>query len=367
MHRLPRLEGQRQQRHHGPAADAGDELPQLHRPLLLGGRRRARPGGRRRHRARGAAGGHRQHAAPARLPRLLREARRAPRRACSTPTSIPARTSATRSCTPSASRRSWPSSCAANTSTPPAARTACASSTSPSSTTRASPSGSSPRRSRRWASGSTCRRSYATAVAAPTTIAPDPTRTQPPENREATVHAMYGISVRRRQVRGADPRRRRHDSRRQPAEQLPQARADLQPGRLPQRGQQPSPSSAPTPTSAATPAWWSSASTIRRTRWSPTCWARICCISPRRGGPVPLRLRLRRGGHQGARRDRPGPSRAGREDGVAGRPQHLPGADLRLRRRRQRTAWSSSTSRTRSSRRSTRSTRRRARSTTCTT
>jgi hypothetical protein len=32
---------------------------------------------------------------------------------------------------------------------------------------------------------------YATAVAAPTTIAPDPTRTHRPENREATVHPMY--------------------------------------------------------------------------------------------------------------------------------------------------------------------------------
>jgi hypothetical protein len=36
------------------------------------------------------------------------------------------------------------------------------------------------------------RTKYATAVAAPTTIAPDPTRTQLPENREQAVHAMYG-------------------------------------------------------------------------------------------------------------------------------------------------------------------------------
>ncbi|MDR3638644.1 MAG: hypothetical protein P4L84_32865, partial [Isosphaeraceae bacterium] len=36
------------------------------------------------------------------------------------------------------------------------------------------------------------RTSYATAVAAPTTIAPDPTRTHRPENREPTVHPLYG-------------------------------------------------------------------------------------------------------------------------------------------------------------------------------
>ncbi len=33
---------------------------------------------------------------------------------------------------------------------------------------------------------------YATAVAAPTTLAPDPTRIQPPENKEQKVHALYG-------------------------------------------------------------------------------------------------------------------------------------------------------------------------------
>jgi hypothetical protein len=36
------------------------------------------------------------------------------------------------------------------------------------------------------------RTKHAMAVAAPTTIAPDPTRTQYPENREQAVHAMYG-------------------------------------------------------------------------------------------------------------------------------------------------------------------------------
>ncbi len=36
------------------------------------------------------------------------------------------------------------------------------------------------------------RTSYATAVASPTTIAPDPTRTHRPENREPAVHPLYG-------------------------------------------------------------------------------------------------------------------------------------------------------------------------------
>lgn len=36
------------------------------------------------------------------------------------------------------------------------------------------------------------RSKYATAVAAPATMAPDPTRTQRPENREQTVHPIYG-------------------------------------------------------------------------------------------------------------------------------------------------------------------------------
>src|SRR4029077_21260159 len=35
------------------------------------------------------------------------------------------------------------------------------------------------------------RTSYATAVAAPTTIAPDPTRIHQPENHEKPVHALY--------------------------------------------------------------------------------------------------------------------------------------------------------------------------------
>ena len=60
----------------GPAADARHQLHELHRPLLLGRGRRARPGRAGRHRARRAAGRHRQHAALPGVPRALRGARR---------------------------------------------------------------------------------------------------------------------------------------------------------------------------------------------------------------------------------------------------------------------------------------------------
>ena len=40
------------------------------------------------------------------------------------------------------------------------------------------------------------RTSYATAVAAPTTIAPDPTRTHQPENHEQPVHAHVRLHLR---------------------------------------------------------------------------------------------------------------------------------------------------------------------------
>ena len=55
------LEEQRQQRHHGPAADAGHQLRELHRPILLGRAPASTASSAvRRHRARRAAGGHRQ-------------------------------------------------------------------------------------------------------------------------------------------------------------------------------------------------------------------------------------------------------------------------------------------------------------------
>ena len=64
-----------QQRHHGAAPAAGDQLGQLHRPLRLGGNGRRRAGGRRRHRARGAAGRDRLDAPRTGLPRQLQQAR----------------------------------------------------------------------------------------------------------------------------------------------------------------------------------------------------------------------------------------------------------------------------------------------------
>ena len=55
-----------------------------------------------------------------------------------------------------------------------------------------------------------------------------------------------------------------------------------------------------------------------------------------RAGAVPLRLRLRRGGRQGARRHRPGQAACRCATlRMPEAPQHLPGPDLRLRRRRQ--------------------------------
>ena len=68
VHGLSSVPTRRQQRLDGSAADAGDELLQLRRPLRMGGRGRRRPRGRRRHRARGAPGRHRQLAAPSRVP-----------------------------------------------------------------------------------------------------------------------------------------------------------------------------------------------------------------------------------------------------------------------------------------------------------
>ena len=132
--------------------------------------------------------------------------------------------------------RSCRSRRAASTSTPPAARRACGSSTSRSSTTRASPSGSSPRRCRRWASGSSSAPRIATAVAAPTTAAPDPTRTHRPENHEQPVHALYAYIYVTDRDEGLILVPAGTLARRQPAEQLPRPRADLQPRRHPQRG-----------------------------------------------------------------------------------------------------------------------------------
>ncbi len=95
-------------------------------------------------------------------------------------------------CGPSTSRRSCRCRPAASICTPPAARAACACSTSPSSTTRRFPSGSRPPPSRRSGSSSTSIRGTARPWPRPTTIAPDPTRMQRPENHEQPSTRMYG-------------------------------------------------------------------------------------------------------------------------------------------------------------------------------
>ena len=81
------------------------------------------------------------------------------------------------------------------------------------------------------------RTKYATAVAAPTTTAPDPTRKQPnPENQEQQpIHPLYGYIYVADKYEGLILVGAGDAARRQPAEQLPQARADVQPGRPPQR------------------------------------------------------------------------------------------------------------------------------------
>ena len=80
---------------------------------------------------------------------------------------------------------------------------------------------------------------YATAVASPTTVAPDPTRTHKPENREQLSRPPdVRLPLHRRQVRGADHRLGRHRDRRQPPEQLPRARGHVQPRQHPQGGEQ---------------------------------------------------------------------------------------------------------------------------------
>ena len=99
------------------------------------------------------------------------------------------------------------------------------------------------------------RTKYATAVAAPATTAPDPTRTHKPENREQAVHALYAYIYVIDKYEGTDPGPRRHAAGRQPAEQFPGPGADLQSRWNPPRGDEESRSSALMPTSPATPGW----------------------------------------------------------------------------------------------------------------
>ena len=217
---------QRQQRHHGPAPDAGHELRELHGPLLLGRRRRARPV--------------RRSSSPSATSRRRSSAARC--------TSSPSRTT-TRSTSSTSGElehaHEHPGKDIGEQLLQPLEQgrdpagagprrvplrglrrgRRCASSTSPSSTTRASPSGSRRRRCRRSASSSMCRRSTPRPSPRRRRSAPDPTRTQRPENQRAGGPPAVRLHLRRRQVRGADPGRRRHAARRQPAQQLPRARA----------------------------------------------------------------------------------------------------------------------------------------------
>src|SRR5207249_1619358 len=82
LHRLPRVEGRRQQRLDRVPPHAGHRAHELRRPVCLGRRGRLRPRGRGRHRARRAAGRHRQPPPRDGLSRALprpRDARRAVR------------------------------------------------------------------------------------------------------------------------------------------------------------------------------------------------------------------------------------------------------------------------------------------------
>ncbi len=106
VQRLPPIEVRRQQRDHGPASHAGHELRQLHRPLLLGGRRRSRIVCCGRDRAGRAAGRHRQQPALRWPTRTITASTSSTAASLATPTTIRARTSATMSCTPSARPRS---------------------------------------------------------------------------------------------------------------------------------------------------------------------------------------------------------------------------------------------------------------------
>ncbi len=206
LHRLPSLAERRQQRHHGPAPDAGDQLRQLHRPLLLGGGGRPWPGGRGRHRARRAAGRHRQLAAPAGLSRTTYRKHVERRRQLEHAHEHPGRDIGERLL-----RRPRRSSSIQ-------ARgeylyAACGESglrvfdiafiDHKGFSERIVTAPVSPLGQRFYV-----RTKYATAVAAPTTVAPDPTRTHRPENREQPVHALYGYIYVTDSVRGPDPRRR---------------------------------------------------------------------------------------------------------------------------------------------------------------
>ena len=126
LRRLPYLGEQRQQRHHGAAADVRDQFRQFRRLQRLCRRRRRAQCGHG-HRVGRAAGGDRQLPAPLCLPGLVRRSSRSAIAALQHAT--PALGRAMRSAC----------SCAANICTSPKAVAACASTTLPASPTRACP------------------------------------------------------------------------------------------------------------------------------------------------------------------------------------------------------------------------------------
>ena len=279
------------------------------------GGRRARPGRRGRHRARRAAGGHRQHAAPAGLPRRLPQAPRGAAACSSTPTSIPGRDIGDVAPAPAAaSPRCWSVQARGEY-----LYAACGEGglrvfdiafiDDKGFSERITTAPVSPLGQRFFV-----RTKYATAVAAPTTIAPDPTRTHRAENHEPTIHAMYGYIYVADKYEGLIIVGAGDALDGNPLNNFLEARGDVQPRRHPRRGAQPSRSSAPTPTSAATPGLVVvSLDDPKNPKVTSVVGARRALKQPRAvPGAVPLRLRLRRGGHQGPGRDRPRPPAAGR-------------------------------------------------------
>ena len=262
LHRLPPLEEQRQQRDHGPAPDAGHELHELHGQVLLGRRGRARLRGGRRHRAGRAAGRHRQLAAPHRLSRAVREAPRARLRCSSIAHEHPGRDILDQLRHPlqkpeilQVQARGEYLYAACGCGGFRAFDIAFIDHKGFSeriTTAPVSPAGQQfyvPTQ-------------YATAIAAPTTLAPDPTRKQLPENREQAVHPLYAyIYVTDKYegliLVGAARCSTAIRSTTSWSGRSPTTPAACSPGRGTSR------SPARTPTSRATPAWSSSASTIR--------------------------------------------------------------------------------------------------------
>ena len=259
---------------------------------------------------------------------------------------------------------------AASTSTPPAARAACASSTSPSSTTRRSPSGSRPPRCRPLGQQFYVPTQVRHRRRRPDDASP-PTRRASSRRRtsEQPVHPLYGYIYVADKYEGLILVGAGTLLDGNPLNNFLKRDADLQPGRHPRRARRRSRSSAPTPTSAATPAWWSS-------RLDDPKHPKVTSVigddvpastrSPCRSSSATPSSATTKGVKVLDITDLAQPA-AGRQAAARGRPQHLPGPHLRLRRRRQAGAGHPRHRRTPSSRRSTRSTTPAAASTTCTT